>query len=172
MIPRHRRGSRQDAAPTHDFFIATRRYKRNYRAIRALVVASWKEHPTTYPKKCHSPWSLVVIAVLCFSAANLGAQDLPPPDLRPAPPSGYPPPPAGYYPAPPVPPPPPPPPVVVGPPAPPPLSPVVKVLYAPFYLGGLVLRYGTYYLIVVPLEVFARALTFGVEGGVDQDSSP
>lgn len=61
---------------------------------------------------------------------------------------------------------PPPYPVVVHP-APPPLSPAMRVIYAPFYGAGLVLRYGLYYLLVAPIEVFARAVSFGVEGGVD-----
>ncbi|MFI5396176.1 MAG: hypothetical protein ACHQ9S_11650 [Candidatus Binatia bacterium] len=96
-----------------------------------------------------------------------GTPPPPPPEYsQPPPPRGYPPPPPpGYYP-----PPPqgyPPPPVVV---APPPLSPAMRVIYAPFYAAGLVLRYGFYYGIVAPLEVFARALGYGVEGGVDRDN--
>jgi hypothetical protein len=51
-------------------------------------------------------------------------------------------------------------------PNPPPLSPAVRVIYAPFYAAGLVLRYGLYYLLVAPLEVFSRTLSYGVEGGV------
>jgi hypothetical protein len=54
---------------------------------------------------------------------------------------------------------------VVVPPAPPPLSPAMRVIYAPFYAAGLVLRYGLYYGIVAPFEVFGRALSYGVEGG-------
>ena len=50
----------------------------------------------------------------------------------------------------------------------PPLSPAMKVLYAPFYATGLVLRYGLYYGLVAPLEVFSRAVTYGVEGGVEE----
>jgi hypothetical protein len=82
-------------------------------------------------------------------------------------------------PAPPYPPPPPPPrsevpvpaPVYRGPvravaPAPPPLSPVMRTIYAPFYVAGLVFRYGLYYLFVAPFEVFGRTATYGVEGGV------
>ena len=42
----------------------------------------------------------------------------------------------------------------------------MRVLYAPFYAAGLVLRYGVYYVVVAPLEVFGRALDYGVEGGV------
>jgi hypothetical protein len=58
----------------------------------------------------------------------------------------------------------PPPPRIVA--APPPLSPAMRVLYAPFYAAGLVLRYGVYYLLVAPLEVFGRTLNYGAEGGV------
>ena len=65
-------------------------------------------------------------------------------------------------------PPPPPPPVVVERP-PPPLSPAMRIIYAPFYVAGLVLRDGVYYVLVAPFEVFARALSFGVEGGVDDN---
>src|SRR5439155_21624568 len=50
--------------------------------------------------------------------------------------------------------------------APPPLSPAMRDIYAPFYAAGLVIRYGVYYVIVAPLEVFGRALNYGVEGGV------
>lgn len=64
----------------------------------------------------------------------------------------------------------PPPPRVVAPP--PPLSPVMRVVYAPFYAAGLVLRYGAYYVIVAPLEVFSRALNYGVEGGVEPPRPP
>lgn len=50
--------------------------------------------------------------------------------------------------------------------APPPLSPVMRTIYAPFYVTGLVLRYGLYYLFVAPFEVLGRTATYGVEGGV------
>lgn len=53
------------------------------------------------------------------------------------------------------------------PPAPRPLPVALRVVYAPFYVAGLTIRYGLYYGIVVPLEVFGRALTFGYAGGVD-----
>jgi len=88
-----------------------------------------------------------------------------------------PPPPPGWHPAPPpvvVAPPPgpvygpvygPPPAVVYGPP-PPPLPVALRVIYAPFYVTGLVIRYGLYYGIVAPLEVLGRAIDYGVEGGV------
>lgn len=55
--------------------------------------------------------------------------------------------------------------------APPPLSPVMRVVYAPFYAAGLILRYGFYYGIIAPFEVFGRALSYGVEGGVDNDNN-
>ncbi len=80
---------------------------------------------------------------------------------------------------PPYPPPPPPPPhrVYAPPPAvdpnPPPLSPVMRAVYAPFYAAGLVVRYGFYYLIVAPIEVFARTVTYGASGGVEKpEQSP
>jgi hypothetical protein len=62
------------------------------------------------------------------------------------------------------------PPVVVAPP--PPLSPLVRVLYAPFYAAGLVVRYGVYYLIVAPLEVFGRTVEYGARGGVERTPPP
>ena len=93
---------------------------------------------------------LVFALLAILLAANAGAQPLPP-----YPP--YPPPRVRTY--------GPPPPRVVAPP--PPLSPVMRALYAPFYAAGLVLRYGVYYVIVAPFEVFARALDYGVEGGVE-----
>ena len=67
--------------------------------------------------------------------------------------------------------PPPPAPMYYPPPVdpPPPLSPAMRVIYAPFYGAGLVLRYGLYYLFVAPFEVFGRALGYGVEGGVERD---
>ncbi len=80
--------------------------------------------------------------------------------------------------------PPPPPPVVVVPaqrspwgppvvvvrpaPAPPPLPLALRVIYAPFYAAGLILRYGLYYTIVAPLEVLGRTLSYGVDGGVER----
>jgi len=77
----------------------------------------------------------------------------PPPAVRPAPPPRrYPPPP------------------VVAPP--PPLSPVTRAIYAPFYAAGLVVRYGVYYLFVAPLEVFSRAVSYGVKGGVEPPPPP
>jgi len=43
------------------------------------------------------------------------------------------------------------------------------VAYAPFYAAGLVVRYGLYYVVVAPFEVFARALSYGHEGGVARE---
>jgi hypothetical protein len=40
-------------------------------------------------------------------------------------------------------------------------------LYAPFYAAGLVVRYGFYYLVVAPIEVFNRTVAYGASGGVD-----
>ena len=78
------------------------------------------------------------------------------------------------------PPPPPPPACETGPPCasdewfhephdPPPLPIAMRVIYAPFYLTGLVLRYGVYYVLVAPFEVLGRALAYGAEGGVEHD---
>ena len=50
-----------------------------------------------------------------------------------------------------------------------PLPVALRVLYAPFYVTGLVLRYGVYYLLVAPFEVLSRTLTYGSDGGVDRD---
>ena len=51
--------------------------------------------------------------------------------------------------------------------APPPLSPVARAVYAPFYVAGLAVRYGFYYLVVAPLEVFNRTVAYGAAGGVE-----
>ena len=76
----------------------------------------------------------------------------PPPPVRPAPAPRY------------VPPPPP----RIAPP--PPLSPLIRVVYAPFYVAGLIVRYGVYYVIVAPLEVFGRTVDYGAKGGVESPS--
>ena len=70
------------------------------------------------------------------------------------------PPPPGYY----------PPPPRIAPP--PPLSPVMRVIYAPFYAAGLIVRYGVYYVIVAPLEVFSRTVSYGAKGGVEAPPPP
>ena len=103
---------------------------------------------------------LVVAFVLITMAARLAAAQ-----PEPAPP--YPPPPPRAYR--PLPPPPPPPPPVV---APPPLSPLMRVIYAPFYAAGIVVRYGVYYLLVAPFEVFDRAVSYGAQGGVERPPPP
>jgi len=48
----------------------------------------------------------------------------------------------------------------------------MRVIYAPFYAAGLVVRYGFYYLLVAPFEVFGRTATYGAEGGVDSQPPP
>ena len=55
---------------------------------------------------------------------------------------------------------------------PPPLSPVMRVIYAPFYAAGLVVRYGVYYVLVAPLEVFSRTVSYGAKGGVEAPPPP
>ena len=55
------------------------------------------------------------------------------------------------------------------PPAPRPLPVAMRVIYAPFYVAGLILRYGVYYVLVAPLEVLGRTRDYGVEGGVERD---
>ncbi|MEW6268204.1 MAG: hypothetical protein AB1689_02760 [Thermodesulfobacteriota bacterium] len=62
--------------------------------------------------------------------------------------------------------------MVEAPPPPPPLSTGAKILFAPFYAVGLVLRYGLYYLFVAPFEVLGRALTYGPAGGVERPDGP
>ena len=50
-----------------------------------------------------------------------------------------------------------------------PLPIAMRVIYAPFYVAGLILRYGVYYVLVAPFEVLGRTLDYGVEGGVERD---
>jgi len=52
---------------------------------------------------------------------------------------------------------------------PPPLPVAMRVIYAPFYVAGLVLHYGVYYVLVAPFEVLGRTLAYGAEGGVERD---
>ena len=110
---------------------------------------------------CHRPVLALLVGVLLLTNIAAAAPGPPPP---PPPAHAVQPPPPGY----PPPPPPPeyPPPRVIA--APPPLSPVMRVIYAPFYAAGLILRYGFYYGFIAPFEVFGRALSYGVEGGVDR----
>ena len=104
------------------------------------------------------------LGALLLPAALAAAAPPPPPDWQSAPPDAvYAPPPA----------------VIVGPapavvyvepippPPPRPLPTALKIVYAPFYVAALTIRYGLYYGIVVPLEVFGRTLAYGFEGGVD-----
>ena len=104
----------------------------------------------TAPRRTMGLSGMLLLALLVGVAAPRAAAQPQPP----YPP--YPPPRVRPY--------PPPPPRVV---APPPLSPAMRVIYAPFYAAGLVLRYGVYYVIVAPFEVFGRALGYGVEGGIE-----
>jgi hypothetical protein len=99
----------------------------------------------------------VVLAVVLLAATAGAAGPYPP---YPAYPPSPPPPQTAY-----------PPPRVIDP-NPPPLSPMMRAIYAPFYVTGLVLRYGFYYALVAPIEVFNRAITYGVEGGVERQPPP
>ena len=108
---------------------------------------------------------MVLLFLLTSVAAAAPTTSMSPPP-PPPPRSAGPPPPPDYQPPPPPPPPPPYYPPAVAPP--PPLSPAMRVIYAPFYAAGLIFRYGFYYLIVAPFEVFGRALSYGVEGGVER----
>jgi hypothetical protein len=102
-----------------------------------------------------------LLCALLAAPGTLFAQPAPP--YPPYPPYPPPPPPRVVRPMP-----PPPPPVV----EPPPLSPVTRAIYAPFYVAGLVVRYGFYYVVIAPLEVFSRAVSYGVEGGVPPPPPP
>lgn len=120
-------------------------------------------YPRTYAdmtKKRRIGTIAVLGLLLTLSGAALVAAAQPAPPYPPPP--AYPPPRARAY--------RPPPPRMIAPP--PPLSPAMRVVYAPFYAAGLVLRYGAYYVIVAPLEVFGRALNYGVEGGVERPRPP
>jgi len=99
-------------------------------------------------------------AVLLLDTVATAAEPYPP-YPPPPPPRSAPPPPRYYY----------PPPRVVDP-TPPPLSLTMRVVYAPFYVAGLVVRYGFYYVFVAPLEVFGRTVTYGAEGGVERSAPP
>ena len=101
----------------------------------------------------------LLVALVIAGPALAGPPPPPPPPGYGAPPPGAPPPPPvvygpGYYPGPP-------------PNPPPPLPVAMRVIYAPFYAAGLVLRYGVYYLLVAPFEVLWRTVDYGVEGGVE-----
>ena len=119
--------------------------------MRSQLVTGGKE---AGPGLLRASLAALLVALIIAGPALAG----PPP---PPPPPGYgapPPPPVvygpGYYPGP--------------PPNPPPPRPVaMRVIYAPFYAAGLVLRYGVYYLLVAPFEVLWRTVDYGVEGGVE-----
>jgi hypothetical protein len=100
-----------------------------------------------------------LLAALTIAGPALAGPPPPPPPPGyqvPAPPAGPPPPPPGYY-------------YPTPPPhaAPPPLPIAMRVIYAPFYAAGLILRYGVYYVLVAPFEVLWRTVDYGVEGGVE-----
>jgi len=100
--------------------------------------------------------------LIFVASVALGQPPPAPPYPPPPPPSRQRPlPPPGAY--------PPPPPVVA---APPPLSPLMRAIYAPFYVAGLVVRYGFYYAIVAPIEVFSRTVAYGTSGGVESPPPP
>jgi len=103
----------------------------------------------------HSALALAIVLV----AAPAGAAG-PYPPYPPYPPSAAAPTPSAY-----------PPPRVIDP-NPPPLSPTMRAIYAPFYVTGLILRYGVYYALVAPFEVLGRAMTYGIEGGVERHPAP
>jgi hypothetical protein len=115
---------------------------------------------------CRARRGIAVALTLALLSAPVlaAANDVPASPAPPYPP--YPPPPPArrvYQP------PPPPPPHVVDPP---PLSPVARAVYAPFYVAGLIVRYGLYYVFVAPLEVFGRTVTYGAKGGVESPPPP
>jgi hypothetical protein len=101
--------------------------------------------------------SAIAILVALLAMPGVVLADSPPPPYPPYPPPSRtrPLPPRRAY----------PPPPVVEPP--PPLSPVTRAIYAPFYAAGLIVRYGFYYLLVAPFEVFGRTVAYGVNGGVE-----
>ena len=53
-----------------------------------------------------------------------------------------------------------------------PLPVAMRVIYAPFYVAGLVVRYGFYYVLVAPFEVLFRTIDYGASGGVDPNPDP
>jgi hypothetical protein len=111
----------------------------------------------TIQRRCQRGVAIATLLSLLVAPVAWAAGPSPAPPYPP-----YPTPPAPrYY--------PPPPPVVE---APPPLSPVTRAIYAPFYVAGLIIRYGVYYLIVAPIEVLTRTIVYGEEGGVQPAPPP
>ena len=105
-----------------------------------------------------TPLALVLSLALGIGVATAQPEPAPPYPLPPPPRSTVPPrPPPRRVPV----------PRVVDP-TPPPLSPMMRVVYAPFYVAGLVVRYGVYYAIVAPIEVLSRTIAYGAEGGVER----
>lgn len=102
------------------------------------------------------------LAGLLLAGPALAGPPPPPPPaartVRPPPPSRVPPPPV-YVPA----------PVPVDPP---PLPVAMRVIYAPFYVAGLIVRYGVYYVLVAPFEVLFRTIDYGASGGVGPNPDP
>jgi hypothetical protein len=107
---------------------------------------------------------LALVAAVLASALPTGSALAGPPPPPPSPPRDAPPPPPGVR-----------PPVYVPVPVapahrpsdPPPLPVAVRVIYAPFYVAGLIVRYGVYYALVAPFEVLFRTIQYGASGGVD-----
>jgi hypothetical protein len=115
-----------------------------------------------------APLAALLAGLLLAAPAFAGPPPPPPSGGGPPPPPAWdpgPPPPdydPGYDPG------PPPDDPAVGSP-PPPLPVAMRVVYAPFYVAGLVVRYGLYYVLVAPFEVLFRTIDYGVEGGVEHD---
>ena len=55
---------------------------------------------------------------------------------------------------------------------PPPLPIAMRVIYAPFYVAGLIVRYSVYYVLVAPFEVLFRTIDYGSSGGIDPNLDP
>jgi hypothetical protein len=52
------------------------------------------------------------------------------------------------------------------------LAVALRVISAPFYAAGLIVRYGFYTVLVAPFEVLFRTIDYGASGGVDPNSAP
>jgi hypothetical protein len=114
---------------------------------------------TTTHRWCRGGVAVATLLSLLAAPVVRAADPSPAPPYPPYP-SSPPPPRPRYY---------PPPPPVVEPP--PPLSPAAKAMYAPFYVAGLIIRYGVYYVVIAPLEVLSRTIAYGEQGGVEQPAS-